>query len=81
MKYLSIVISSIIVSINSAIYIYATANKILALAIFIEFIQPTILISTLNEYINAKNNHDRLNIAFFQGLGYAIGTGLTIYFI
>ena len=77
MKYFIILIAAIVIEISSTFYIVAVANQNILQMAFWAFIGPFLNLPFLKYQIEAKDNTERLILAFIYGFGYMTGSLLT----
>jgi hypothetical protein len=73
MKYLFLFIAAVTIEIASTFYISAVAEKDALQMIFWAFISPFLSLPFIKYQIEAKNNKQRIYLAFCYGIGYATG--------
>lgn len=78
-KYLIILLAAFTIEVASTMYIATVADRSIAM-VFWAFIGPFLSLPFVGYMIEAKNWSDRIVLALFSGVGYALGAVL-VYLI
>jgi hypothetical protein len=78
-KYVLLFIAAVIIEIASTFYITSVADKDTVAMVFWAVIGPFLGLPFLAAQIEAKNNLQRIKLAFCYGLGYGTGAYLVSY--
>ena len=81
MKYLIILIMSLIIEISSTFYITFVSEKNPVGMLFFAFIGPFLGLPFVGYIVDSKNWNQRIWMAFAAAFGYLIGSGIVIIFI
>lgn len=79
-KYIFLFVAAVIIEIASTFYITSVADKNMIAMVFWAFIGPFLGLPFVIYQIEAKNNYQRVQLAFCYGLGYATGAYLVNLF-
>ena len=78
-KYFDIAISSLLLSMGSVFMIKAVQGTNIPLTMFWEFAGPFMYLLYNHYMIEAKTIRERIYVTIANGLGLAIGAGMTLY--
>jgi hypothetical protein len=75
-KYILLFTAAVVIEVASTFYITSVASKNMNAMIFWAFLGPFLGLPFLSAQIEAKNNIQRVKLAFCYGLGYSTGAYL-----